>query len=232
MDIIPPPSVPVKAKFPSRISNQWQGKTWNTLGDSITDFGIYQPKVKALLGLESFANYGKTATEICDGKSAQSSDQATYGLPMSIRYVDMTPTADLVTIFGGTNDFGHNEPLGTVTDATIATFYGAIKVMLEGIITVNPTAKVAIFTPLQRTFTGDAGVVGMTNALGLHLVDYVNAIIEVAAIYSVPVLDLYRRAGISPQNATNFLADGLHPNDAGYERIAKMMGNFLSNEVF
>jgi len=212
---------------PARVS-PWQGKSWNALGDSITEFDQYQPRVQAALGFKRVANYGKIATEICDGKSAQSSDQAVYGLPMSIRYAEMDPAADLVTVFGGTNDFGHNEPLGTPSDTTCATFYGALKVMLAGIITANPAARVAIFTPLQRTFGGDAGVVGMTNALGLQLVDYVDAILEVAAGYSVPVLDLYRTAGISPQNAACFLADGIHPNEAGYDRIAGQMAQFLN----
>jgi lysophospholipase L1-like esterase len=216
----PPPSLAV--------FSHWQGKSWNALGDSITEFDQYQPRVQAVLGFKRVANYGKIATEICDGKSPQSSDQALYGLPMSIRYAEMDTAADLVTVFGGTNDFGHNEPLGTLSDTTRATFYGALKVMLEGIITANPAARVAIFTPLQRTFAGDPGVTGMTNALGLQLVDYANAILEVAASYSVPVLDLYRTAGISPQNAACFLADGIHPNAAGYERIARQMAQFLN----
>jgi lysophospholipase L1-like esterase len=211
-----------------KTSSRWQGKTWNTLGDSITDVGLYQKKVKALLGFDNVINYGKTATEICDGKSAQSSDQAIYGLPMSIRYAEMNTTADLVTILGGTNDFGHNQPLGTMTSTTVSTFYGALKIMLGGIIAAHPAAKVVIFTPLQRTFAGDAGVTGMTNQLGLQLVDYVDAIIEVAALYSVPVLDLYRCSGIMPENAIDFLADGLHPNDAGYEKIANAMAHFLT----
>ncbi len=213
---------------PPTVFSPWQGKSWNTLGDSITEPGRYQSLVTAALGLRCFTNYGKSATEICDGKSAQSSDQALYGLPMCIRYAGMDPAADLVTVFGGTNDFGHNEPLGTPSDTTCATFYGALHVMLKGIIAANPAARVAVFTPLQRTFAGDPGVVGMTNALGLRLVDYVDAIRDVAAVYSVPVLDLYRNAGISPENASHFLADGIHPNDAGYDRIAGQMAQFLN----
>jgi len=210
------------------VFSPWQGKSWNALGDSITEIGRYQALVAAALGLKKVANHGKSATEICDGKSPQSSDQALYGLPMCIRYADLDPTADLVTVFGGTNDFGHNEPLGTPSDTTCATFYGALHVMLKGIIAANPAARVAVFTPLQRTFAGDPGVTGMTNALGLRLVDYVDAILAVAAVYSVPVLDLYRTAGICPQNASRFLADGIHPNEAGYARIAGQMAQFLN----
>ncbi len=63
------------------------------------------------------------------------------------------------------------------------------------------------------------------------LLDYVNAILEVAAEYSTPVLDLYRNCGIQPKIQIQrelFMPDGIHPNDLGYERIADRIIAFLN----
>jgi lysophospholipase L1-like esterase len=52
----------------------------------------------------------------------------------------------------------------------------------------------------------------------------------VAAHYSLPVLDLYRTAGICPripEQLTAFMPDGLHPSDAGAARIAERLAAFL-----
>jgi lysophospholipase L1-like esterase len=59
----------------------------------------------------------------------------------------------------------------------------------------------------------------------------VDTIIKVAAHYSLPVLDLYRTAGICPripEQLTRFMPDGLHPNDAGAYRIAERLTSFLN----
>jgi len=59
---------------------------------------------------------------------------------------------------------------------------------------------------------------------------YVAIIREVAEYYSLPVIDLYANSGIQPKvdiMREKFMPDGLHPNDAGHERIAHVIGNFL-----
>ena len=53
---------------------------------------------------------------------------------------------------------------------------------------------------------------------------------EVAAHYSLPVLDLYRTSGICPripEHMPLFMPDGLHPNEAGAYRIAERLAAFL-----
>ena len=60
---------------------------------------------------------------------------------------------------------------------------------------------------------------------------YVDAIVEIAAFYSIPVLDLYRVSGIQsrvPEWKERYMPDGLHPNDAGHVRIADKLMGFLS----
>jgi lysophospholipase L1-like esterase len=63
-----------------------------------------------------------------------------------------------------------------------------------------------------------------------RLQDFVIAIRRVAEFYAIPVLDLYATSGIQPQVATimeKFCPDGLHPNDAGQEKLYKRLRAFL-----
>ena len=85
-----------------------------------------------------------------------------------------------------------------------------------------PAAEIVFMTPLHRAGEVREGVP--------HLCEYVRAIREVAEYYALPVLDLYATSGIQPQNEVNrrqYAPDGLHPNDAGAERIADRLGAFL-----
>ena len=58
-------------------------------------------------------------------------------------------------------------------------------------------------------------------------------ILEVAAYYSIPVLDLYRNSGISPEITAMreaYMPDGLHPNDSGHAIIARKLAAFLKQQ--
>ena len=49
------------------------------------------------------------------------------------------------------------------------------------------------------------------------------------------MLDLYAIGGIYPENEINsntWTVDGLHPNDAGYKKIAGMVQKFLENSYY
>ena len=59
---------------------------------------------------------------------------------------------------------------------------------------------------------------------------YVDAIKEVAGYYGLPVLDLFHMSGIQPNVEIireKFMPDGLHPSDAGAEKLAKRIRAFL-----
>ncbi|MBQ9393273.1 MAG: SGNH/GDSL hydrolase family protein, partial [Oscillospiraceae bacterium] len=65
----------------------------------------------------------------------------------------------------------------------------------------------------------------------LLLRPFVDAIREVAEYYALPVLDLYAMSGLQPCVPTimeRYVPDGLHPNDAGHEILARRIGAFLS----
>ncbi len=204
-------------------------KIINVLGDSITQGvgtsapeHIYQNVLGSLVGAREVRNYGISGTRIA--KQIGGDD---CGGAFTDRYLGMDDNADLILVFGGTNDYGHgNVPFGGWGDRTTDTFIGACHVLFEGLIRKYPSARIVIMTPLQR-----AGGNNPCANTGKPLSDYADAIIRVANYYSLPVLDLYRTAGICPDIPAQrelFMPDGLHPNDAGAHRMAERLAAFLT----
>ena len=208
---------------------QLQGKIINVLGDSITQgYGtsapeyIYENVLGRMVGAAAVRNYGIGGTRIAPQIGPEE-----FGEPLCRRYRDMADDADVVLVLGGTNDYGHgNAPFGTPEDRTEDTYCGACHVLCRGLVEKYPTACIVIMTPLQRK----DGTLPCQNS-GRPLADYVDVLIGTAAQYSLPVLDLYRTAGICPDIAAqqaDFAPDGLHPNDAGAHRMAARIAAFLS----
>lgn len=208
-----------------------KNKIINVLGDSITEgYGTSSPEhiFHAVLGRSVGAalvrNYGQGGTRyakqtVCPFNLAADSH-------LSSRYRKMADDADLVLVFGGTNDYGHGDaPFGTPEDRTEDTFCGACHVLFRGLIEKYPTAQIVVMTPLQC----GSGRNPCANT-GRPLIDYVDMIIRIAGEYALPVLDLYRVSGICPEieaHRAAFCPDGLHPNDAGSARIAARLESFL-----
>lgn len=141
-----------------------------------------------------------------------------------------TPVADVYIIALGTNDFGYNRALGTISDtAATDTFYGSMQDLVEGLLALNANAKIVWFTPLARStqYTN--------NAAGNKLQAYRDAIIRKAQSRGDAWLDL--KDCINPFNSqlnTNWFisADGLHPNNAAHSAfILPKILNFLKAEI-
>ena len=86
-------------------------------------------------------------------------------------------------------------------------------------------------TPLHRLFEDNVcGTSGIKKDVDAPLKVYVNAIREVAAYYSIPVIDLYATSSLQPNVEVikeKYVPDGLHPNDAGHEVLAEVIANAL-----
>lgn len=148
------------------------------------------------------------------------------------RLAEMPEHADLICVFGGTNDYGHGDaPMGKFGDTESDTFYGALYALSLALINKYPTARIVYFTPLHRDYKGDTGVAVRADGEWV-LDDYVKAIKENAAYFALPVLDLNAISGFQPHVPIIrecYTADGLHPNDAGYERLFRIVDNFIKN---
>ena len=131
----------------------------------------------------------------------------------------------------GTNDFALNAELGTIQPPKSlfddTTFIGALQLSIETIIKqTNDPKRLKIFTPLHRN-NKNKNSWDTVNTAGNRLIDYANAIKEVASLYSIKVFDLLSESGISPLTLSIDTLDGLHPNDDGYLKF----GAFVSNEL-
>lgn len=203
----------------------------NFLGDSITEgccattsqLGFVEV-MKRKYGLAEARNYGIGGTRIAR-QHAPSIEQK-YDRDFCSRYQEMDADADIVVVFGGTNDHGHGDaPMGTDDDRTPDTFRGACHYLFSKLPAQYPKAKIVVLTPLHRVEeTIPKG------EQGWHLADYVQVIRDTAKQYDLPVLDLFETSAIKaqiPEIAAQLTADGLHPNDAGHEILACEIGEFL-----
>lgn len=144
-----------------------------------------------------------------------------------VRRLDTIPEdTDVVTIFGGTNDWGNHAELGTLESTETSTFYGAYKHILEWLAINRPNTKVITMTPLKRYYKGSTTIWKNAqtepNNKGNVLGDFVRAVKEVSDLYSVPCVDLHNDSGLNPVLEivrTKFMRDGLHPTAEGNKRM-------------
>lgn len=211
-----------------------KGKTAVFLGDSITagsgtsgEDKRYYEVLKRKYGLKEVTGYGVGGTRYAV-KNTPEDEFAEY---FSLRADRMREDADIVVVFGATNDYGHgNAPLGTFADRTPHTFYGACHELYRKLIQKYPESTIVVMTPLHRcneySLRGD----GSKTYDDAPLVTYVDIILEVARYYSLPVCDLYANSGLQPDIPIikeKYIPDGLHPNDRGNEILAEKLGEFL-----
>ena len=214
-----------------------KGKKIVFLGDSITEgacsSNCMEKSYWAVLGKLSGAvvkGYGIGGTRIAEQLVKTNAPEDAK--PFITRVEKMDADADVAVVFGGTNDYGHGDaPLGRMTDRTNSTFYGAMHNLCRALIKRYPRSLIIVITPMHRLNEEE-----LVNERGVRnvatLSDYVNAERRVAEYYSLPLLDLYASSSLNPEVPEIqklFMPDGLHPNDAGHELIAKRLFAFLKN---
>lgn len=209
-----------------------KGKRVGILGDSLTggygassDDKKYHQILKARCGIEEILDYGEGGTRIAAPTQIEKDNNRARCF--AYRVDEMDETADLAIVFGGTNDYGWEvTPLGTFDDRDVTTFFGALHVMMEKLSRKYIGKQIVIMTPTHRLreIREEEDVRDFR--------DYVYAMKEVAEFYGIPVLDIYALSGLQPnipENKAYYFVDGLHPNDAGYAKIADMLEKFLKN---
>ena len=205
-----------------------KGLTINFLGDSITEgVGVAEPKniyhqiIKEKCGLEFAYNYGVSGTRIAR-QIVPTKESTKYDLTFELRSDVMNPNADVVVVFGGTNDFGHGDaPFGTLEDNDVYTFCGAVNSLINKLQKDFSNSKIVFLTPLHRT---GEDIPSAPDSKTLE--DYVNAIREICAKHAVSVIDLFGINPLDPSDA-DVVPDGLHPNDKGHHIMAKVIGEGL-----
>lgn len=212
-------------------------KTMNILGDSIT-WGYnpstgeqiernYSILLKERLNLKELRNYGINSSTLADNKISYE--------PMCNRYKDMDNNADIVVIFGGTNDYGREDfevKLGKINDLGTYTIYGALNNMCIGLKQKYPDSVIFFITPIQRAYI-DRGcnfkyATNIKNSLEYSLKDVANAIKEVCKMNNILVFDLYNNCDINTiEDCIKYIPDGLHPTEEYHKILANKIYDYI-----
>ena len=204
------------------------------LGDSITaGVGASVPE-KSFVRLfankypqATVINYGISGTRIA--KKTVPSENPYCDQDFIDRVEQMEDGADLVVIFGGTNDYGHGDaPIGKFGDTDPYTFYGGARTLFEKLLFKFPKARLLVLTPLHRIKELNE------NAQGDVFYKFIVALRETAELFSIPVLDLYAVSGINPNFGNlkeEYMTDGLHPNDAGHQRVFDLIDAYIKHSL-
>ena len=132
--------------------SEWQNKKVAFLGDSITDklrdYKTYwelleeNPGIKAL----GYGVNGQRWEHVISQAKRLLADHGT--------------DVDAIFIFMGTNDYGHETPLGSVEDTQDGTFYGALNEIVPALAAKHTSSKIVFVTPLHRYGFGTSKILG------------------------------------------------------------------------
>lgn len=220
-------------------NSRWSGKNVLFLGDSFIDQGYLSGEICRLLGCNEINRGISGAITASKGGNSYLSlvdrikDNVHDDSNKNEHYHSLPSECDAIIINCSTNDYGTSVELGTMEEgySKLNTFYGGAHFVINKlvakygnipIIWINAThrfsSKLAEFS-----ISGDGKFIRTRNNANHTLIEYIEALEEVCAAYSVPVVDAYRTSRIQPffdKNKKEFTVDGLHPNNRGSKQIA------------
>jgi hypothetical protein len=107
--------------------------------------------------------------------------------------------------------------------------------MFKKLITAFPNARILCMGTSFAIYPNRAGfndTTGLLNNQNLMTIDYGKAIMDIARLWGIPVVDIGGQAGWNEVNIATFVTnDGayLHPNDIGAQRLASLVIGKLNN---
>lgn len=211
--------IPILATPDTSVSDSlWSGKTWATLGDSITFSNSWQSDVATMFGL-THTNFGVSGTKLSGANGS------TTAICQDARINAIATTFDLITVLAGTNDWAQSVAMGATSSTDPLTFNGALNTLLTKLSTRFPTKRVVMMTTTYGEYSGGVGAGwpnSTVNNVGLTSLDYAEAVRETCKRWGTPCIDL-SACGWNSANIATYVADGLHPNTAGYRRMSEVI---------
>lgn len=187
-----------------------KSKAWVTKVASINNWNLTNNGV----GGQGFLNEDSGATP-----------QAGYEYVNTLDFSDY----NLVTIAYGINDWKGNEIVGSYTDSSVnpSTVCGAMKNIIEHIMTSNPNCKIIVILPLNCAgYSFNYGDETTNYGLGYEfansgtLESFVQKLIEVCNYYGIEYIDETHYSPINRKNLLSLLIDGVHPSEDAHTLLA------------
>ncbi|MEK4922396.1 SGNH/GDSL hydrolase family protein [Cytobacillus sp. FSL R5-0569] len=182
---------------------------WFLIGDSLTQGESWWKEVQKQYPVPTITN------------SAVAGRRMSGSGGMWVEKDNISTTAELCTIMGGTNDQGNSATRGTIQPVGAAfdtnTFIGAYQTLIEGLLTRVPNLRIILMTP-PRAWT-DTTATTLRNGLK----DYGDDVKAIGQFYNLPVIDMYHNMGYNEKNQTTYLTDGLHWTAEGKKRVASLV---------
>ena len=124
-------------------------------------------------------------------------------------------SADLLII-----DHGHNDsaPIGTISDNTHETFYGAYNIVIAAAQADNPIMTIMLMTPVKKWFSA-----GESSSM----VAKQQAIVALGVEHGLTVIDPIGDNLFSETSYPPYFPDDIHPNQNGIQIIA----NFIVTKI-
>ena len=193
---------------------------WCAMGDSWTEenntaTNNYVKLVENALNVD-VTNLGLSGTGF---KRGEGSSNAYYQRVSSIP-ID----TDILTIMASGNDLSQGYTIGDVTDTGTSTICGCINTLLDNIYSRFTGIRVGIISlaPWQNNTPEDT----------TNFTTYTEKIRQICALRSVPFIDIFHQSNLRPNDSTfrtNFMPDGVHPNDNGYKLLSNRIIEFIKS---
>ncbi|GAB6009547.1 SGNH/GDSL hydrolase family protein [Dysgonomonas reticulitermitis] len=195
-----------------------------SLGDSIT-FGAgantpYPVLINSMVKFVSFTNLA-----ISGATAFNDPDNGFKGLMSQVNTVP-NGFSGLITCMIGVNDYDRNRPLGEVesvmtmnySDLALGrTFAESFRYCLETLLRkTSINASIVFFTPFFTTWDG-----------AYPLQSYRDIEHQICTYFGVRCIDIYNECRISPLTKDALMPDGVHPNDAGQQQLAKTIYPYI-----
>ena len=202
-------------------------------GDSITEGAgassqdkCFVERVGQLLNCK-IINHGVSGTRFAHQDKVSESPR--YDLDFCLRVKDLDPNADLIFVFGGTNDYGHGvAPIGDKDDNNPNTFYGALNYLSAHLLKMYRRDQLTFILPLHRMNEDNPYGDGSKEKPSLTLDGYIKIICEVLDKHNIKYLDFRKEFGKADNSP--YLFDGLHPNDLGHDLLAHLIVDYIKSK--
>lgn len=197
---------------------------WCALGDSITDANTLKNDSH---GNKNYVDFVKKSLEVNAinngvGGTGYIANNGGASKTFIQRIDDIPSDAELITVFGSFNDVYQGFELGTINDnKTETTLYGKLKEFYEALFNKRPNAIVGLIvpTPWETCCRYNTGSDKYEKTI-----QYVTALLDIAKLYSIPVLNLFDESDLRPYDSVfkkeyyRDNNDNVHPNQKGHEK--------------